>query len=170
MASRIGTPFPRAFIVTIQTYVAAGVTVISAVTALNGMHGWTPTIVAARLAMVFLAIPNLGSRGKEFVQVDDEGVAVETDQGIERVAWGEIQRVRILTTDAGPWSEDVFFLLEGAANKGCAVPHDAAVRTKLLEELQSRLKGVRDEKVIEAMGCTSNNSFTIWEKGNGDAT
>jgi hypothetical protein len=170
MASRIGTPLPRAFIVTIYVYIAAGVAVISAVTALNGTYGWAPAIVAACVALVFLAIPNLGPRGTEFVQVDDEGVAVKTDQGIERVAWSDIQRVRILTTDAGPWSEDAFFLLEAAGNKGCAVPNDAAVRTKLLDELQTRLKGVRDEKVIEAMGCTSNNSFTIWEKGNGDAT
>jgi hypothetical protein len=164
MSSQIGAPLPRVFRVTIYVYVAAGVAAVSAITALNGMHGWGLPLVAAGLALAFLAIPNIGPRGKEFVQVNDEGVTVETQKGIERVSWNEIERVRILTTDSGPWTEDVFFLLEAAADKGCAVPHDAAVRTKLLEALQSRL-GVRDDKVIEAMGCASNNSFTIWEKG-----
>jgi hypothetical protein len=72
-------------------------------------------------------------------------------------------------TDKGPFAEDVFFVLEAGEERGCVVPQHAAVRTKLLEELQSRLSGVSDEKVIEAMSCASNNSFTIWEKVNAGA-
>ena len=151
--------------VTIYVYVAAGVAVVSAITALRGMHGWGLSLVAAGFAIALLVLPNIGPRQKEFVQIDDEGVAVETKRGIERVAWDEIQQVRILTTDSGPWSEDVYFLPESGVNKGCAVPHAAAVRTGLLDELHARLKGVRDDKVIEAMGCASNNSFMIWQKG-----
>jgi hypothetical protein len=40
-----------------------------------------------------------GYDGKEFVQVSNEGVAVEIKKGIERVSWNEIERVRILATD-----------------------------------------------------------------------
>jgi hypothetical protein len=98
------------------------------------------------------------------VQIDDGGVAVKTKTGIERVTWADLTKVRIVTTNEGPWAEDVYFLSEAADGHGCAVAHGAAIRTKLLEELQSRLQGVRDDKVIEAMGCTGNNSFTIWEK------
>jgi hypothetical protein len=79
------------------------------------------------------------------------------------VRWADVTRVRIITTSAGPWVEDVYFVLESTEGKGCIVPHEAAVLTKLLEEMQARLAGVDDHKVIEAMGSISKNSFVIWE-------
>ena len=54
-------------------------------------------------------------------------------------------------------------MLESTGGKGCIVPHEAAVRTKLLEEMQARLAGVNDSKVIEAMGSTDKSTFVIWE-------
>jgi hypothetical protein len=62
-------------------------------------------------------------------------------------------------------------VLESATGKGCVVPHDIVVRTKLLEEMQTRLAGVNDRIVIEAMSCTSERTFVIWElptKSSGD--
>ena len=44
------------------------------------------------------------------------------------------------------------------------VPHDDAVRTKLLQEMQARFEGIDDRKVIEAMGSTSRATFVIWER------
>jgi hypothetical protein len=55
-------------------------------------------------------------------------------------------------------------VLEGTEGRGCTVPHAAAVRTKLLQEMQARLEGIDDRKVIEAMGSTSRATFIIWEK------
>lgn len=164
MSSRIGDPLPRKLVLPVHFYAAAGFAVVSAFTAWRGVHGWELPIVAAGAALLFLLLPNVGRRQREFVQIDDDGVAVEGKKGIERVRWQEMTRVRILTTNEGPWVEDVYFLLEGEGGHGCAVPHGAAVRTKLLDELQSRLSGVQDDKVIEAMGSTDNCSFTIWEK------
>lgn len=169
MSSRIGEPLPRKLVLSLYFYAAAGFAVVSCFTAWRGVHGWGMPMVAAGTALVFLLLPNVGRRQREFVQIDDDGVAVEGKKGIERVAWQEVNRVRILTTNEGPWVEDVYFLLEAEGGHGCAVPHQAAVRTNLLEELQSRLPGVRDEKVIEAMGCTDNGSFTIWEKSGAGA-
>jgi hypothetical protein len=164
MGSRIGEALPRKLVLSVYFYAAAGFAVVSAFTAWRGIHGWGMPLAVAGLAVVFLLLPNVGSRQREFVQVDEDGVAVETKAGIERVRWADLSKVRILTTNEGPWVEDVYFLLETQGGKGCAVPHGAAVRTRLLEELQSRLPGVRDEKVIEAMSCTDNSSFTIWER------
>jgi hypothetical protein len=164
MGLRIGDMLPREFVLSVYFYVAAGFALVSAITAWRGVHGWGMPLVAGGLAVAFLLLPNAGPRQREFVQIDEGGVAVETKAGIERVAWTDLNKVRILTTNEGPWKEDVYFLLEARNGHGCAVPHDAAVRTRLLEELQSRLQGVRDDKVIEAMGCTENNSFTIWER------
>jgi hypothetical protein len=77
------------------------------------------------------------------------------------VRWANVTRVRIVTTSAGTWDEDVFFVVESTEDKGCIVPHEAAARTKLLEEM--RLADVDDREVIEAMGSTSKNIFVIWE-------
>ncbi|GIK34951.1 MAG: hypothetical protein AMXMBFR45_07840 [Gammaproteobacteria bacterium] len=164
MPSRIGDPIPRKLFLSLYFYVAAGVSAFSAITAWRGAHGWGLPLTAGGIALVLLLVPNVGPRQHEFVQVDDEGVAVKTKGGVERVNWTDIQRVRIVTTNEGPWVEDVYFLFEAQGGHGCVVPHGAAVRIKLLEELQSRLPGVQDDRVIEAMGCTDNDSFTIWEK------
>lgn len=164
VTSSIGTKIPRQFVVSIWAYAFAGFALIAVVTAWLGVHDWGLPKFVGGIAVVLLVLPNLFQPRREFVQVDDAGVAVETKKGIERVSWSNVQRVRIRTTSAGPWVEDVFFLLDGPDGTGCAVPHSAAVRTQLLEELQSRLSGVRDDQVIEAMGCSTENSFTIWEK------
>ena len=37
------------------------------------------------------------------------------------------------------------------------------MRTKLLEEMQARLAGVDDCKVVEVVGSTAESSFVIWE-------
>ncbi len=165
MPSRMGSPIPRdKFIVSFYAYVAGGLALVSSVTALLHMHAWGMPLTLSVITAVLLALPNIWPRGREFVQVDEQGVSVATKRGIESVTWPLIERVRILTTSGGPFVEDVFFVLEASNGKGCVVPHAAAVRTKLLEELETRLPGVRDNKVIEAMGCASDNSFTIWEK------
>ena len=160
----MGTKIPRKIFVSIWTYAFAGFALITAITAWLGVHDWGLPKVVGGMAAGLLVLPNLFQPRREFVQIDDSGVAVQTKRGIDRVLWLELQRVRILITSSWPGFEDVFFLLEAPDGKGCAVPQSAAVRTQLLEELQSRLTGVRDDKVIEAMGCSTKNSFTIWEK------
>ena len=168
MPARIGDVLPRRFVLSLYFYGAAGFAAISVINAWRGVHGWGVPIVFGGIALVLLIVPNLGRRARESVQVDDTGVAVDTKDGVERVSWAELGRVRILTTQDGPWAEDVYFVLETEDGRGCVVPHEAAVRTQLLEALQSRLPGIRDDKVIEAMGSTSDRSFTIWERHAGN--
>jgi hypothetical protein len=80
----------------------------------------------------------------------------------EQVPWSDLQRVEVVTTDAGPWSEDVFWLLHGSTG-GCAVPQGASGHKRLLERLQA-LPGFDNEAVIRAMGSTSNARFEVWNK------
>lgn len=169
MPSRIGDHIPRKLGFSLYFYAAAGIGVVSTISAFRGAYGWVLPLTMGGIALALLLLPNVGPRRREFVQIDEDGVAVEAKGGVEHVTWEEVQKVRILTTNEGPFVEDVYFLLEAQGGRGCAVPHEAAVRTKLLEELQSRLPGLQDEKVIEAMGCTDNNSFTIWERSGGSA-
>jgi hypothetical protein len=95
--------------------------------------------------------------------IDDVGIT-RTAKGLrEHVAWSDIERVRILTNDQGPWVEDVFFVIDGKSGGGCVVGHDLAVRNELLNALQSRLAGVDNAAVIAAMTQCENCVFTIWE-------
>jgi hypothetical protein len=105
---------------------------------------------------------------RDRLTIDDAGIT-RTAPGLrEQVAWGDIARVCIVTTDRGPWLEDVFFILDSRSGGGCVVPQDLAVRGGLLEALQSRLDGVDNAAVIEAMGCLENREFTIWEARSGE--
>ena len=164
MASKLGTPLARQRGGHVYLFAAAGVAAVSAVGAFRGRYGWGVSGWAAGITVLLYVLPWLRPRRRENVQVDDTGVIVVTKKGRDEVRWDEVTRARIITTSAGPWGEDVFFVLEGTGGRGCVVPHDAAVRTKLLQEMQARFGGIDDRKVIEAMGSTSRATFNIWER------
>src|SRR6478609_11245537 len=106
MSSRIGDRIPGKLILSVYFYVAAGLALVSAVTAGLGMHAWGMPITMAVIAVVLLILPAALRTRLEFVQVDEVGVSVETKKGIESVTWSELQKVRILTTNEGPWVAD----------------------------------------------------------------
>lgn len=125
---------------------------------------WTLAGVLGGAALLMALLPRLGRREYETVQVDDAGV-LRVDGSIrEQIAWPDVTEIRIVTTDQGPYAEDVFFVLVGLDNRGCVVPHDAADRTGLYEELKKRFVGLNDDLVIRAMGSTSNGLFVIWQR------
>jgi hypothetical protein len=167
VASTLGTPIPRQRTGHVYLFAALGLALVSAIGAFRGKYGWGVTEGALGFAAIFYFLPYLSPRRRENVQVDDKGVIVVTNKGRDEVLWANVTRARIATTSAGPWGEDVWFVLEGPEGKGCIVPHDAVVRTKLLEEMQARLAGIDDRKVIEAMGSTSENTFIIYTRDRG---
>lgn len=159
MSSELGTLLPQRPV----AWFWFGLTAIPAgYLAAKGLWGWS-ALFAAAAALVCLE-PRLRKRQHETVQVDDSGVLRVEGDVREQIAWDAIEEVRIVTTDGGPYQEDVFFVLADARGNGCLITHEAAERTKLLEELQKRFPGVDDSMVIKAMGSTSNNSFVIWRK------
>jgi hypothetical protein len=115
-----------------------------------GVMGWIRTLLAGR-----------HREERPPVAVDDRGVAYRRPDGtVESVAWAELRGVEIVTTDAGPWSEDVFWVLYGQ-DGGCAVPQGAKGVDVLLERLQ-RLPGFDYEASIRAMKCTEDARFPCW--------
>jgi hypothetical protein len=99
----------------------------------------------------------------EHLTIDDVGITRTARKLREHVSWPDIERVRILTTDQGPQTEDVFFVIDGKNGTGCMVSQELAVRGKLLDALQTRLEGVDNAAIIEAMMSVENRVFTIWE-------
>lgn len=82
--------------------------------------------------------------------------------GTESVAWTDIQEVTIVTTDAGPFANDVFWVLAGTTG-GCVVPAHAPDAQGLLEQLQ-RLPDFDNTVVVKAMTSTVEARFVCWRK------
>lgn len=93
---------------------------------------------------------------------DDKFVRCQRADGTtEEVSWDELVAVEILTTDAGPFVCDVFFVLHGR-ERGCVVPQEAEGCTELLERLQ-KLPRFNNQAVIDAMSCATNARFRAWQ-------
>ena len=80
----------------------------------------------------------------------------------EYVAWQDLRAVLIQTTDEGPWTVDVYWILLGD-HGGCVVPQGAAGEEGLLARLQ-QLPGFDHGAVIAAMASTDNARFLCWER------
>jgi len=169
MSSILGTPLSRKPVAWFWFLVAALPAVYFAWAAVAESSSWVvPAILGGIATLIFLE-PRLRKPEQETVQVDENGVLRLVGSVREQIKWNEIEEISILTTDHGPFAEDVFFALGGPNNHSCLVPHDAAVRTKLLEELQARFPSLDNKIVITAMGSTRKNSFLIWKKLDGNA-
>jgi hypothetical protein len=108
------------------------------------------------------------ARPVDRVEFDDERVVHHRSDGnVEAVAWAELEEVGILTTDDGPFAEDVFWmLLASGGHSGCAIPSDADGMKLLLGKLQA-LPGFDNGKVIEAMGSAVDARFVCWRRNAG---
>ncbi len=91
------------------------------------------------------------------------------DALIEKIAWSSITEISVITTDEGPWQEDVFIALcNPKAEMGCLVPNGARGVTDLVSRL-CEIPGFDEEAFIQAMGCSSNNRFLCWRKNDDGA-
>lgn len=109
------------------------------------------------------SVSGLNAESQWIVTVTDTEISCARPDGqTESVTWDDLKAVAIETTDEGPFSMDVFWLLAGE-HGGCVIPQGAKGEDVLLERLQ-KLPGFDNEAFIEAMGCTENNRFLCWQK------
>jgi len=95
--------------------------------------------------------------------LNSEGLRREISDGtVEELSWSNLKKVVIVTTDEGPYWEDLYFVLD-ADPGGTIVSHEWATRIHLLNELE-KLPGFNWESFIQAMGSTENSSFVCWER------
>jgi hypothetical protein len=101
------------------------------------------------------------------VRFDDERVIRTMSDGrTETVRWDELETVFIITTDKGPFVDDIFWVLVGARG-GCIAPSEAEGTTDLVHRLQ-QLPGFDNRAVIAAMGCAENDRFVVWRRAGGN--
>lgn len=101
----------------------------------------------------------MGSR----VEVDDAGVTLVDMAGAATVAWTDLAAVRIRTTDAGPFEDDLLWELHRADGLVVTVGPETEGIGALLERLQ-RLPGFDNEAVVAAATSTKNAVFPCWPR------
>jgi len=105
----------------------------------------------------------LSARKKAVVTFDDLAVTcLRPDDTKEEVTRLELAAIEIVTTDAGPFIEDLFWVLHGDGHV-CVVPQEASGCTKLSARLQT-LPNFNHQALIDAMCCTSNSRFPLWQR------
>jgi hypothetical protein len=97
------------------------------------------------------------------VRVSDSEVVCERPDGrTERISWSDLQKMEVITTDEGPFTADVFWVLHGTSS-GCVIPQGATGDAELLKHLQA-LPHFDNNVFTEAQGSTSNQTFICWER------
>jgi hypothetical protein len=97
------------------------------------------------------------------VECDDTGIKVVHPNGtVESSRWDEIIKVSVITTDQGPFVDDVFLALF-KEDKGCIIPSTVHGYNDAYE-IVSKFEGFDFSKYIESMSSTSNNEFICWHK------
>lgn len=96
------------------------------------------------------------------VELSDEAILYHRPDGtICSARWETLRAVLIETSDDGPFSEDVWWILiDGDGH--CTIPQEAGTEA-LLARLQE-LPGFDNEAVIAAMMSVENQRFLCWQR------
>jgi hypothetical protein len=89
-------------------------------------------------------------------------IEVVSRDGPSRLTLADRVEVAILTTDEGPFSDDVFWVLRSTSEK-LIVPWSAEGADRVLSVLQ-RLNGFDNEAVIEASASAERAVFPVWKR------
>lgn len=98
------------------------------------------------------------------VRHDDKFITYcEADGTESKIDWSSISRVFVETTDAGPFTADLFWNIEAADGKSIVVAMGTPGEGELLKAMQRQLEAFDNMAVVEAMGSTERARFTVWE-------
>lgn len=82
---------------------------------------------------------------------------------IENWEWKDVSAVEIITTDEGPWQEDVYWVISFKDERECTVIPQLADGDNAMMKAIPKVLGEPDwMAATEAMGSCFNNRFLIW--------
>lgn len=95
---------------------------------------------------------------------DERIISVNNGAGrVTSLLWSELSNVTVLTSDAGPFEIDLFWVLaDRSGRQSLTIPMGAAGEHALLLAMQARLAGFDNMAVVEAMSSTGKATFQIW--------
>ena len=126
---------------------------------------WLPALFGG-LGTLFFVEPYVLAwqlrRRRETLQITDWGVRRILAGGkSEQVEWRSLSEIWIVTSDAGPVVDDLYFALLADDGTGVAVPNALAFQNDLLAHLQ-KLPGFDNQRAIDALGSTDHARFLVW--------
>jgi hypothetical protein len=85
---------------------------------------------------------------------------------IQAWKWIDVVSIEIVTTDEGPWNEDLYWLISVKNRNECIVIPQGAEGGNAMLDAIPKVLGEPDWAVAtEAMCCCSDNRFLIWSHG-----
>lgn len=150
-------------------------------------HGWAMT---ARGAWVGVLLMGLGAfcclglfgaaeravmawRGRHggpgVVTIEEGRISYFAPFGGGILAMDAIDRIEIVTTDRGPFEDDLFWRLSDSMGQHIAIPGGASGAEGLLDTLGT-LPGFDHLSVVRAMGSTEPAQFLLWQRAGADNT
>ena len=80
----------------------------------------------------------------------------------EQIEWNEIEEIKLINTDEGPFLPDVWLILIGNG-KSCSIPQGSEGWNKVYD-IVSKYDGFNFENAIKSATCTENETFKLWKK------
>lgn len=97
------------------------------------------------------------------ITINNELIRVEhPDRETEEILWMNIEEIKLINTDAGPFAPDIWLALLGE-NSGCLIPHGTEGFETVFDTI-SKYDNFNFENFISSMSCTDNEEFLLWKK------
>jgi predicted metal-dependent HD superfamily phosphohydrolase len=130
------------------------------------IFGFSAPSVAGKLVVLVVAVlvcfARIYIRAPSY-EINDLGIRRHRSLGrIDKIMWSELIEADIVTTDEGPFVEDVFLVLIGESGE-CIVPQSSPAFAQILKKLE-QLADYQPDAVIYAMLSTQNARFVVWQR------
>lgn len=102
--------------------------------------------------------------GPGLVEVKEKQLSYFAAEGGVRFSLNDVVKIEIVTTDVGPFADDMFWLFELKDRSLLRIPSSAEGGEALIDVLAG-FPGADYEAVIKASGSTARERFLIWQKG-----
>jgi hypothetical protein len=97
------------------------------------------------------------------VTITVELVRVEHPQRkTEQILWNDINEIKLINTDAGPFAPDVWLTLIGGTS-GCLIPQGSNGYDTVYD-IVSKYENFDYGNVIKSMSCSDNAEFHLWTR------
>lgn len=96
------------------------------------------------------------------ITLHDTSIIYEHGMMRDEIALDQISEIAVVTTDEGPFVDDVFVVLKGAQNE-ITIPQEAE-NFEALFDVFKKFEGFNYEEFIEAMSSTENAECVCWQK------
>jgi hypothetical protein len=126
------------------------------------MSAWIVLSVAGLGAAVLLLGLRVRSSQRRLAHLTADSTGLTIGPG-EQIPWTEVLEVRVETTDAGPYDEDLFLVVIARGRAALRIP--SPVVPRVLPQVQ-RLPGFDNETLIKSMSCADKAMFVCWRAPN----